>query len=263
MDELSSADYRRLLRLLEDLSGRLDPTDLRQAALDGLAREFGYERGVFFLLRRADRAQTAAVTRQVSAAGLAAYVGYYHTLDLFLQPESLRRIARCGAALRDQLIEPGRFRRSEFYQDFLRAEDIEDLMGIFAETGLDHVGTLGLFRGRRERPFDRRDGQRLQAIVGHLSHNLRNALLYQRRQTPRLADSPLAALSEREWDVLVYAAEGLTNREIAERLGIAEPTVKKHCQRMFAKTGCANRAGLVALFLRGHAGVREPIGLAR
>jgi serine/threonine-protein kinase len=48
---------------------------------------------------------------------------------------------------------------------------------------------------------------------------------------------PLAALSEREREVLANLAEGLTNAEIARRLFIAERTVEVHTQQVFAKLG--------------------------
>jgi DNA-binding CsgD family transcriptional regulator len=45
----------------------------------------------------------------------------------------------------------------------------------------------------------------------------------------------IEALSPRELEVLVSIAEGLTNREIADRLFIGVSTVKKHIQHIYAK----------------------------
>lgn len=53
-----------------------------------------------------------------------------------------------------------------------------------------------------------------------------------------------SGLSGREVQVAVLAAEGLTNGEIAARLGIAQNTVKNHLARLYAKTGTANRTEL-------------------
>ena len=50
--------------------------------------------------------------------------------------------------------------------------------------------------------------------------------------------------SERELDVLREMTTGATNGEIAERLGIAENTVKVHIRHMLEKTGYANRTVL-------------------
>ncbi|RKR91422.1 DNA-binding NarL/FixJ family response regulator [Micromonospora pisi] len=53
----------------------------------------------------------------------------------------------------------------------------------------------------------------------------------------QLADDPLRTLSDRERDVLALMAAGRTNQAIAQRLGIAERTVEKHCTAIFVKLG--------------------------
>ena len=50
-------------------------------------------------------------------------------------------------------------------------------------------------------------------------------------------DGRLSALAERERKVLELVADGLTNRQIAERLTLAEKTVKNHVSSMLAKLG--------------------------
>ena len=55
-----------------------------------------------------------------------------------------------------------------------------------------------------------------------------------------LADSPLAALTEREQEVLAAMAEGLSNAAIATRTYSSERTVEKHITTIFTKLGLAN-----------------------
>jgi len=48
-------------------------------------------------------------------------------------------------------------------------------------------------------------------------------------------------LSKREREALAHLAQGLSNREIADRLGISVNTVNKHVQQIFTKLSVRNR----------------------
>jgi DNA-binding NarL/FixJ family response regulator len=61
---------------------------------------------------------------------------------------------------------------------------------------------------------------------------------------------PLEALSEREREVLGLMADGLRNREIAERLVISEATVKTHVRHVLEKLRLRNRAEAAAFAAR-------------
>jgi DNA-binding NarL/FixJ family response regulator len=57
----------------------------------------------------------------------------------------------------------------------------------------------------------------------------------------------LAALTDREIDVLRLVATGVSNSEVAATLFLSEATVKSHLNRVLAKLGLANRTQAVVL----------------
>jgi two-component system, NarL family, response regulator len=59
-----------------------------------------------------------------------------------------------------------------------------------------------------------------------------------------------ADLSERELHVLRQVATGLSNKQIARRLGISEKTVRNHLSRVFNKLRAANRTEAVLNAMR-------------
>ncbi|MDN3357536.1 response regulator transcription factor [Actinomadura sp. DC4] len=61
------------------------------------------------------------------------------------------------------------------------------------------------------------------------------------------ADERLAALTDRERDVMIMVAAGRTNDEIAERLRISPFTAKTHVNRAMTKVGAHDRAQLVIM----------------
>lgn len=88
----------------------------------------------------------------------------------------------------------------------------------------------------------------------------------------------LSLLSARETEIVQCLSEGLTNREIAERMGLSQHTVKNYLFRIFEKIGVSNRVELLFMtlsqtsssqtvlnsFLRNYAngGLRDVLALA-
>lgn len=78
------------------------------------------------------------------------------------------------------------------------------------------------------------------------------------RATARALSPRLRHLSPRELQVLHYLAEGASNTSIAIQMGIAETTVKTHVKHVIRKSGAANRAEAIALYLRPPTHERRP-----
>jgi len=63
-----------------------------------------------------------------------------------------------------------------------------------------------------------------------------------------LSQDPLEALTTRERQLLTALSNGLTNEQIAARIGISRNTVKYHLKNVYDKLGVKNRASAVALY---------------
>lgn len=67
------------------------------------------------------------------------------------------------------------------------------------------------------------------------------ARVLERLRTPPAEDERLASLTGQERKVLELIAEGLTNRQIGERIHLAEKTVKNYVSNLLAKLGMERR----------------------
>jgi non-specific serine/threonine protein kinase len=66
------------------------------------------------------------------------------------------------------------------------------------------------------------------------------------------AQPQTAGLSSREREVVVLIAQGLTNRQIAERLVVSERTAHAHVRNILDKLGLASRTQVAAWAIQHH-----------
>ena len=66
------------------------------------------------------------------------------------------------------------------------------------------------------------------------------------------SDPPISDLTGRQSEVLQSLSLGLTNKDIALQLGIANRSVEEHINALFEKLGATNRTEAVAIALRKH-----------
>jgi DNA-binding NarL/FixJ family response regulator len=80
------------------------------------------------------------------------------------------------------------------------------------------------------------DASVTRRFIGHFTRALRPA---------GSVPDPLTSLTQRELDVLRLLTEGLSNREIADRLVVEDTTVKTHVSRILMKLGLRDRVQAV------------------
>ena len=66
----------------------------------------------------------------------------------------------------------------------------------------------------------------------------------------RMGEGPMGVLSERETEVLVLVARGLSNYQIATQMHLAESTVKRHLANIYQKVGVGSRSEATRLALQ-------------
>ena len=84
--------------------------------------------------------------------------------------------------------------------------------------------------------------------AGYLQAEITGPILERYARSAPVGEAP--HLSRRETEVLELLAEGLSNKQIAPRLGITEATVKGYLSQLYEKLGAADRAHAVALAFR-------------
>lgn len=148
-----------------------------------------------------------------------------------------------------------------------RPRDVTEEMSLRLPGGahLHQTITLTLSRGRftdTQRELLTASGPHLAAATSRVRHH-RHRVLHSVPSSPAIepeyasgprrptADAPtstgpaIASLSGRERQVLALVAEGLTDAQVARRLGLRPATVSKHLSRVYARLGVANRAAAV------------------
>ncbi|WP_225805531.1 response regulator transcription factor [Streptomyces sp. NK15101] len=154
--------------------------------------------------------------------------------------EATRRVIATGA--RSRILIVTTFDLDEYAYDGLRAgasgflvkdaQPEELLAGIRAVAAGDAVVAPSLTR------------RLLDAYIHHLPASPTT--------TPRPEDPRLSSLTDREREILTVIGKGWSNTEIAERLHLAESTVKTHVGRILAKTGARDRVQAVILAYDTH-----------
>ncbi len=125
-------------------------------------------------------------------------------------------------------------RDSWLCQEALVPAGVESEIGMELSHDPDEMSVVVLSRGPGT-PFDERDRLVLRLLLPHVDA----ALTHLTRPRPEV--------SGRELEVLRLVRQGLTNAQVGRRLGIAEGTVAKHLEHVYARTGARSRAQAVAL----------------
>ena len=94
---------------------------------------------------------------------------------------------------------------------------------------------------RQEVRAGRLDGEAVNCVLQAAGH-----------RTPPIRRERVAGLTEREIDVLRLVARGLSNRQMAQTLGITEKTAGNHVTHIYEKIGCSTRSAATLFAMQHH-----------
>lgn len=131
-------------------------------------------------------------------------------------------------------------------EDALKATADNGAAGFHAEAQYELAHVLA----RRARPGDL---TRARSLCYESARNLNSLGMAPiatkaRRLIERLDGSPAMPLTPREREVAELVAQGMTNREIADRLYLSERTAQNHVQHILEKLNLANRSQIAVWF---------------
>jgi DNA-binding CsgD family transcriptional regulator len=114
------------------------------------------------------------------------------------------------------------------------------------------LGVVNVGRTEGRRPFSSADVAYIQTVADHLALGLLNVRLQEVLERSAgsgesdVPDDLARLLTDRERQILKLIGDGLTNREIAERLYLSVRTIEWHRSNLAAKLGLTRRSDLIA-----------------
>ena len=232
-------DYERVFTVLEACEDAADLDGFRRAVVDTVQDVFGVQGVTFFTGTTVADAftDTAPVTTGDPTGDiLDDYLRSWNTSDVFSTPDALQRLQDTGGVSLAELPPPPE-PAAVYVETFLRRMDLQSCNAFTFSMGAHRHGLVGLFD-----PDPAAVGPADASAMRLLCRRLRVVS----RSLPAQAD-PLAALTNRQREVVTLLALGLTNARIAAELVLTEDTVKKYVSRALDSTGCRSRTELALL----------------
>jgi DNA-binding CsgD family transcriptional regulator len=153
---------------------------------------------------------------------------------------------------REQMVHGADWRRSVFFNEYLRPSGLDDCLYGAVRTGPGSADGAKLMRTRTERPFDDEDCALLELSFGAFSR-----LWRARAPSPAQGDRGDATavpgwvreLPPRLSRVLDLLATGLSEKEIADRAGLTYASTHQYVVELYRRGGVSSRAQLMARVL--------------
>lgn len=182
------------------------------------------------------------VSSDLKAESLAA-ASSSQRIDVFVLSAFSNGDAELGFKVLQQLRETTPYVRAVMLLD---SSTPESILAAF------RAGARGVFHHQESSEVLCRCIHRVHEGQAWVSHQQMSLVLEALASAPKIRafdGKGMALLSTREVQVVTYLAEGLTNREIAERMSLSQHTIKNYLFRIFDKLGVSNRVELLFMTL--------------
>jgi DNA-binding CsgD family transcriptional regulator len=172
------------------------------------------------------------------------YESTYAPMDyvnwLFLSSESL-------VYRESDLVNEEVRKKSPFYLNYLKRFDLVNIAGIVIASGGQFIGAVTLYKKEKNGDFSDTDLYALKQLLPHLQARFESEEEKMRKNEQSISSllKNQYQLTNREIQIIGCVCGGLTNSAIADQLGIAPNTVKKHVYNLFYKLGINSRVQLV------------------
>jgi two-component system, NarL family, nitrate/nitrite response regulator NarL len=190
------------------------------------------------------------VSSNLSAVNVAA-ASRHQMIDVFVLSAFAEGDAQVGLKILEELRETNPTTRAVV---LLNSSTPESILDAF------RAGAKGVFHIQEDSDVLRRCIRRVHEGQAWVSREQMTLLLEALISTPKIKAvdrKGMNLLTKREAEVVSCLAEGMTNREIAERIGLSQHTVKNYLFRIFDKLGVSNRIEL--LFMTLSQGTAAPL----
>lgn len=244
---LTAAESRCLSSLFGLLAEDMAEREVRERVGRGLLDLLRADQFASYVWDEATQRFDGRVTLNMDDGNLLTYEHYYQ----FRDPITFRLQARRGPTLVSQVMSQHDLMRTEFFNDFLARDGLHWGVNTYSYVEGRNIGDLRIWRGKRRDNFDGHTLDLLRLIEPAFTGALHRASL--RTRLSGAAHGQVAELSPRELTVARMVGEGLTDKQIAQQLGVELSTVRTYLTRAFDKLGVKRRGGVAAAIgrLRG------------
>lgn len=240
--QLTKRDYGEILHCLEHIAfdPELDDPNLyRKAVLSTLSGILGYQKSIFWVANKHGDLINPIVNN-IEDKVLFEYLEFFRPLDVLI-PSNLPPWTNTQVIRIEDVMSISSFSETDFSKEFFNKHQCIDEMGVYIFNKGHIVGVIGLIRKEGENRFSEQDRNRLRFLAKPIesSFNAYEALFCTKDEK-----SEEEQLTSREKELVKLVKQGLSNKEIGDKLFISVNTVKKHLQNLYQKTNVANRTEL-------------------